>query len=84
MPTRSTQSDGVTRVYLPVYHARLEPGTGPPGIELHYTGLVLPQDQADRLKGLARIDDPRALPLHLTLTLPPNWKDEPRVMRLTR
>lgn len=62
---------GPTRVYFPVYNVVWNDPQRP---WTQFEGIQLTADQASRLLRVARVTNPRELPMLLTLTLPPDWR----------
>ncbi|HPO13567.1 MAG TPA: hypothetical protein PLI09_08995 [Candidatus Hydrogenedentes bacterium] len=71
---RLGQHGGPTRLYFPLYFSP----------QSRFTGIRMPQRDLDRLAGIFRVTNADPIPLWLTLTLPSDWKDQPRHQRLTR
>jgi hypothetical protein len=66
----------VTRVLFPVFSYSAGTEENP----RRFSGVVIPQEDVPRLKGLYRVNNLEGLPLLLTITFAPGWKNACRHM----
>lgn len=72
---------GSTRLVFPVYSARW---LGAAAGWTQFEGMLLPEAESERLRGISRIPVSAAPPLLLTWTLPPDATSQPLRQRLVR